>query len=280
MKRAVVLILLVSCGPTLSPEQQAQGARDLVIAAHRGNVTEVARLLDLGVHPDARCGEVPEETFKDRNGGWPVAAAQWNALIAAASSDRAGGHLDVVRLLIRRKADLNLHDGYGATALYAAVYRAAWDKNSVPIALALLDAGAEVNTRTGIYIDGTGDVTPLHRAMGHPVLAKALLDRRANPNAQDGAGNTPLHWAVRDNDVDCVKLLIAAGADLNVRSGSGRTPLSWISSARRMKELREQFEKDPDLTAEARARILKLLEDEQEPPSELEKLLRAAGATD
>jgi ankyrin repeat protein len=277
MRRAALCLWLCSCAPALTPEQQAEVGRNLVIAAHRGDVVEVQRLLDLGVSVDSRCGPVPTKTFQDEQGGWPMAAAQWTALIAAASTHRKppvpDGHLEVVRLLIRRKADLNLHDGYGATALYSAVYRSRWQKESLPMALELLAAGADVNTRTGVYIDGSGDVTPLHRAMGDPLLTKALLERGANPNARDTGGDTPLHWATLDKNIDCVNLLIEAGADVNLRDRKGRTALFWVSSVARAKQ-------DPELDADAKARILKQLESHVEPPSELEKVLRAAGAKD
>jgi ankyrin repeat protein len=277
MRRAVLCLWLCSCGPSGTSEQQAERARDLVLAAHRGNVDEVRRLLDLGANIDSRCGPVPKETFQDENGGWPVASAQWTALIAAAGSGRKppipDGHLEVVRLLIRRKADLNLHDGYGGTALARAVTDSRRQEKSLPIALALIEAGAEVNTRTGVYIDGPGDIMPLHEAMGRPALVKALLNRGANPNARTTSGDTPLHWAVRDRDLPCIKLLIGAGADLNLRDEKGRTALYWVSSVARAKQ-------DPNLDADARARILKQLESRAEPPGELEKMLRAAGATD
>lgn len=281
MRRAVLCLWLCACDSSVSPQIQAEQGRDLVIAAHRGNVGEVRRLLDLGVDINARCGPAPTETFQGENGGWPVASAKWTALIAAADSSRTpptpDGHLEVVRLLIRRKADVNLHDGYGGTALARAVTKSRWHKESLPIALALIEAGAEVNTRTGIYIDGPGDITPLHEAMGQPVLAKALLDRGANPDARTTDGDTPLHWAVRDKDIACVQLLIAAKADLHVRNESGRTALSWASSRLNLKA---SVEKDNQLDAEARKRLLKRIEERAEPPGELEKLLRAAGATD
>jgi len=160
MRRALICLWLCSCGPSHTPEQQAEEGRNLVIAAFRGDVNEVRRLLDSGVSVNSRCGPVPKETFQDEKGGWPMSSAQWTALMAAASADKKqttpGAHLEIVRLLIQGKADLDLHDGYGATALYSAVYHARWQKEAEPIALALLEAGANPNTRTGVYIGRWG----------------------------------------------------------------------------------------------------------------------------
>src|ERR1700731_260282 len=42
-------------------------------------------------------------------------------------------------------------------------------------------------------------------------MARLLLNRGANPNAQDIFGNTSLHWAMRFNDPDLIMLLIEHG---------------------------------------------------------------------
>lgn len=74
--------------------------------------------------------------------------------------------------LIAAKVNLDLDDGYGATALYEAIYNS-YDE----MALLLIEAGAKVNTKTGIYIDGTGDITPLHRATDSPRVVGVPVPR-------------------------------------------------------------------------------------------------------
>jgi ankyrin repeat protein len=48
---------------------------------------------------------------------------------------------------------------------------------------------------------------------------------RGQANAMDGGALTPLIYAVRSNDLDSVKVLLAAGADINQVSGYGWSPL-------------------------------------------------------
>ena len=51
-----------------------------------------------------------------------------------------------------------------------------------------------------------------------PVLAGA------GPAVKDGGALTPLVYAVRANDLDSVKVLLAAGADVNQVTGYGWSP--------------------------------------------------------
>jgi ankyrin repeat protein len=260
----------------LTPGQQ------LVIAAFELEVGKVKELIAKGVEVDARMGDHPDGLFKDKwSLGWPVASPKWTPLLAVAHSHRepqpeketknttealkeareAQSKIDpkliaerdsrrvaIAKLLIAAKAKLDLDDGYGNTALAEAVY-----SNYEDLAMLLIENGAKVNTKTGIYIDGDGDITPLHRAAGNPRLVEALLKHGADVKARDTSGDTPLHWAARDAGsasfrtiltggkkeakkvepppskcAQCVRLLIESGADVNAKDKEGRTPLSWV----------------------------------------------------
>lgn len=89
----------------------------------------------------------------------------------------------------------------------------------------LLAAGADPNTayKGGKYGG------PLHMACsgGHKELVGLLLHYGANPCQEDTDFNwTPLHWATQFNQLDCARLLLAAGADPNAPDLMGDTPLS------------------------------------------------------
>jgi uncharacterized protein len=55
--------------------------------------------------------------------------------------------------------------------------------------------------------------------------AKTLIRQRVGVSAADVDGSTPLQWAAHWNDVETVKLLLAAGAKPNVANRYGVTPL-------------------------------------------------------
>jgi ankyrin repeat protein len=74
------------------------------------------------------------------------------------------------------------------------------------LAKLLLRFNAKVNTKTGIYIDGIGDITPLHRAYWSAELTKLLLEKGADPNAKDTSGETPSDWARMSDDPAVARL--------------------------------------------------------------------------
>jgi hypothetical protein len=217
--------------------------QQLVIAAFELDVAKVNAILEKGANVDARLGIYDAMLFRDK---WTLAYSsigsdRWTPLLAVAHSHRApqpaeaaentseGRRLSQKRLLavdpklilardekrlaiakrlIDAKANLDLDDGYGDTALSAAVYLGYEN-----VSLLLIAAGAKLDTRTGVYIDGTDNIAPVHRATKSPRVLEAMIKRGVNIHVKDGDGHTPLHWAIQDRNDASVKLLVNAGAD-------------------------------------------------------------------
>src|SRR5947209_6830924 len=55
---------------------------------------------------------------------------------------------------------------------------------------------------------------------------RALLAQKVDVNAPGKDGTPALHWAVRTDDVDTARLMLAAGADAKLANRYGVTPLS------------------------------------------------------
>lgn len=129
----------------------------------------------------------------------------------------AGGHKEVVQLLLRSKAEVNLQDAEGKTPLIKAVECQHGD-----IARILLDQGADPN-----LVDHNGD-TALHVALasGHPdPAASYLLHCNTDVSIQNKEGMFPLHLAILQKRPEVVELLLDKGADPNVQDEEKRTPL-------------------------------------------------------
>lgn len=151
-------------------------------AAKQGDVAQATQLLDGGTDP-----AVPDAT-----GEPPL-------LIAAVN-----GHAGVVALLLERGADINVRNKRGLTALHAAAY-----DGNLQIVELLLSKGALVNDSDNLF-----KMSPLHAAAeeGHADVVKVLLDAKADIEAQERNGYTPLTQAGWREHWDAADLLMKAGA--------------------------------------------------------------------
>ncbi len=128
---------------------------------------------------------------------------------------------EVFDKLIAAGADPNARDLSGNAPLHTA----ASDKRFLRSVQRLLESGADPNVRTNVH--GT---TPLHWA-NSAAATERLLRWKADPNATDKLGQTPLHFAVSDRDSDPLERhervvrLLNGGADPNARTDLQETPL-------------------------------------------------------
>jgi len=63
-------------------------------------------------------------------------------------------------------------------------------------------------------------------ASGNAEAVRDHLRGRANPNAADDNGWSPLHFAAQANSEAVALLLLLAGAEVNAQDSNGNTPLS------------------------------------------------------
>jgi len=61
---------------------------------------------------------------------------------------------------------------------------------------------------------------------GDRAAAMTLIAQRADVNAAEADGTTPLHWAVHRGDLELTQRLIRAGARVNVKNEYGSTPMA------------------------------------------------------
>jgi ankyrin repeat protein len=138
-------------------------------------------------------------------------AAGDTALILAAGE---GDSADCVRMLIAAGADINAKGDSDDTALLWAAAN-----NNAANVRALLAAGAEVHTR------GKNGETALiwaSASASNAVCVRALINAHADVNAKDMGGNTAVMEA---EDAECIRALVEAGADVNARNSEGWTAL-------------------------------------------------------
>ncbi len=61
--------------------------------------------------------------------------------------------------------------------------------------------------------------------LGENVSITFFIQKGANINLQDNDGNTALHLAAKENNLDAVRTLLSAGADVNIKNKKGQKPV-------------------------------------------------------
>ena len=83
-----------------------------------------------------------------------------------------------------------------------------------------------------ISATATGDTRIADAAMdGNREAVRSLLKRKANVNGAQGDGMTALHWAAYRDDVEMMKLLLAAGANVHAVTRVGAIPPLFLACA-------------------------------------------------
>ncbi|MGI2261738.1 ankyrin repeat domain-containing protein [Candidatus Cardinium hertigii] len=147
------------------------------------------------------------------------------------------GHVDILKLLIDKKSNLETRDKEQRTPLISSVIQVKEiEPKTIRDTIALL-------IKSGAVLDAQSDqgVTPLMHAVKNNVLdiATLLIDSKANLDVQDGRGRTALVYAA-DTGINAVKLLIERKADMDIKDNEGKTLLMRVviqSKADVVKEL-------------------------------------------
>ncbi|XP_041121678.1 ankyrin repeat and KH domain-containing protein 1-like isoform X6 [Polyodon spathula] len=131
----------------------------------------------------------------------------------------AGGHEELVSVLIARGANIEHRDKKGFTPLILAA-----TAGHVGVVEILLDKGGDIEAQS----ERTKD-TPLSLACsgGRQEVVELLLLRGANKEHRNVSDYTPLSLAASGGYVNIIKILLNAGAEINSRTGSklGISPL-------------------------------------------------------
>ena len=256
--------LLLEAGADVRAKEQWQGQTALMWAAAENHGAVVAALAARGAEVNGRSNVLEPPTrdildFRtDKNGQalqtllTTFPRGGLTPLLFAARQ----GSIDGARALIEAGADLNLADPEGITPVVLAVRNGHYD-----LAALLVEKGANVNAgdrvnRTPLYM--AVDMHTLDWIQNRPApksedaidsvdLARLLLERGANPNAQlsanppgwkgdaiaaqntfgtvVGAGTTPFVRAAKNADLALMQLLLEKRADPTIATRNGTTAL-------------------------------------------------------
>ena len=217
---AAILEALIKAGADAN-EQLPLGRTPLMVASRTGNVDAMKVLLDHGASVNAK------ETLR---GTTPL---MWAA---------DEGHAPAIQLLLQHGADIKAQSDPAERGRGPALGKSTDPRKAVAALGAALAAGISTPQLGAL---GTTSLVPVvpgqrgaGRSRGKPAtggVAEGADDGddaaavfgfgRGKPAPKDGGGLTPLVYAVRSDDLDSVKVLLAAGADINQVTGYGWSPL-------------------------------------------------------
>lgn len=190
-----VATLLINHGADINHYCSA-GFNAFLVAAQSGDNKNLQLLLDKGISVNT----IGQKTYEGQT-----------ALMSAAN----GNHLDTVKFLISRGANINATRHNGLTALMIAS-----QVGNEKLVEYLIQNGADINLITN---DGA-DAFIWAAQNGNVSCAALLLDAGADINHMDNDG-TALHNATREGKYDSVKFLLEKGIDYNLKNQKGETAL-------------------------------------------------------
>lgn len=190
------------------------GRTPLMTVSRTGNVEAIRMLLDHGADVNAK------ETLRGTT-----------ALMWAADE----GHAAAVQLLIQRGANINAHSDPITRGRGPALGKANDPRKQVASQGAAVAAGRALDLNQLAQVPGAIPRTPARGGQGVPAAAPppddlkndaaAVAPGRGRPDPKDGGGLTALTYAARSNDLESVRVLLAAGAGVNEVTAYGWSPL-------------------------------------------------------
>jgi ankyrin repeat protein len=214
---APVITALLAAGADAN-EHLPLGRTPLMVAARTGNVDAIKVLLDHGADVNAK------ESLRGTT-----------ALMWAADE----GHAAAIQLLVQHGADVKAQSDPAERGRGPALGKSNDPRKAVAALGRALAAGIATPQLGALGTTSLIPVVPEGRgARGrgkagagaggidqNDDAAVAAFGFRGRPAPKDGGGLTPLVYAVRSNDLDSVKALLAAGADINQVTDYGWSPL-------------------------------------------------------
>jgi ankyrin repeat protein len=152
------------------------------------------------------------------------------------------GVLNKIKKLLLAKADVNIKDSSGQTALFYAAMNKKWDVMSELIKAHATGEAALFEAIRHAKLDIVkeylnfckpdsenlyGRALVFAASIGQWDIVREFLAAKINPNIKSPFGETALYWAAGAGQLDMVKELLIAKADINAKASNGLTAIGY-----------------------------------------------------
>ena len=140
------------------------------------------------------------------------------------------GQIDSIKMLVGKKLSVNVVDNKGFTPLHGAA-----TTGQLETVRTLLQFGG----RKSIIKVASKGGTPLHQAVagGHKDIVSLLLSEGCPINVVDSEGASVLHYAAKAGQIDSIKMLAGKELSVNVVDNKGFTPLHEAAASGELETL-------------------------------------------
>lgn len=281
----------------------------LFLISKGANINEVDGAKNSALHLLCNHSCDPQSFSKILNG--PVNVNKQNlqgetALHKAVKAVQFIKSLEIIKFLLKAGADPNIKDLTGETALHKALFAKS------EILKILLDAGAnpDIENNYGCSVIESAELNNKNEALkillrysrnsapslsrerdsnGYLEIHRAVLNdniawfdsfcKQSNLELRDRNHMTPLHLAVLNNKIKCLKKLIEMKADINAKTDQGITPLHLAVSKENSEIIKILLENDAQVNARDIHGETPIFKGVQKNNIDLVKMLFKAGAS-
>jgi uncharacterized protein len=243
MKRFLLCVFLFL---SLAAYPQNELTRDLIKAVEQNDLAQVKALLKQGADITQL---LPSESpfylfFLSREmylSGLTKQMKHEAVFVGAIHANAAHANLKVLKLLLKKRANIDAGDSEGKTPLMYALRSPGGEE----YALLLIRKGANYTT-----VDQAGNTALHYAAFGGNLQGVQMTITGGTPiNFPNLEGITPLHAAAVRADLDLLQAMVDLGADLQLRDSAGFSVLHYAAGYGKTDKIKWILAKAPELNA-------------------------------